>query len=138
MLFMMMEFFCVHHYEGGPLVALEALSYGLPIITTHVGVFYDFKTNTQKIDSINSFKTIEEANQILDIFRNKKNFYSDNNLQYLEENFLSSTEVVNKKSMNNNIFIAGHNGMVGRAVDERLNGNHLNSIFAPLIENQLI
>ena len=87
---------CTSHYEGGPLVALEALSYGLPIITTHVGVFYDFKTNTQKIDSINSFKTIEEANQILDIFRNKKNFYSDNNLQYLEENFLSSTEVVNK------------------------------------------
>ena len=31
--------------------------------------------------------------------------------------------------MNNNIFIAGHNGMVGRAVNKRLNGNHLNSIF---------
>ncbi len=87
---------CTSHYEGGPLVALEALSYGLPIITTQVGVFYDFKTNTQKIDSINSFKTIEEANQILDIFRNKKFFNSDNNLQYLEKNFLSSTEVVNK------------------------------------------
>ncbi len=31
--------------------------------------------------------------------------------------------------MNNNIFIAGHNGMVGRAVNKRLNGSHLNSIF---------
>ena len=87
---------CTSHYEGGPLVALEALSYGLPIITTHVGVFYNVKTNINKISSINTFKTSGEANIILDIFRNKKFFHSDNNLQYLSEKFLTSTDVVNK------------------------------------------
>ena len=49
MLFMMMVFFCVHHImKEVLLVALEALSYGLPIITTQVGVFMILKLTLKK------------------------------------------------------------------------------------------
>ncbi len=87
---------CTSNYEGGPLVSLEALSYGIPVITTRVGVFKNMDINIKEIDFINVFKTKNEANMIIDLYRKKGNFYTDSNKQFLKKNFLNPSQAINK------------------------------------------
>lgn len=87
---------CTSNYEGGPLVSLEALSYGIPVITTSVGVFKNMDTNIKEIDFINVFKTKNEANMIIDLYRKKGNFSTNGNKQFLKKNFLSSSQAINE------------------------------------------
>lgn len=87
---------CTSNYEGGPLVSLEALSYGIPVITTRVGVFKNMDINIKEIDFINVFKTKNEANMIIDLYRKKGNFFTDGNKQFLKKNFLNPSQAINK------------------------------------------
>lgn len=87
---------CTSNYEGGPLVSLEALSYGIPVITTRVGVFKNMEINTKEVDFINVFETRNEANMIIDLYRKKENFTSDCNKQFLKKNFLNPSQVINE------------------------------------------
>ena len=87
---------CTSIYEGGPLVSLEALSYGIPVITSRVGVFKNMDINIKEIDFINVFETKNEASLIIDLYRQKGNFATDRNKQFLKKNFLSSSQAVNE------------------------------------------
>jgi glycosyltransferase involved in cell wall biosynthesis len=87
---------CTSNYEGGPLVSLEALSYGIPVITTKVGVFNNMDVNINDIEFINVFKTKNEANKVIDLYRKKENFSTDSNKQFLTKNFLNPSQAINK------------------------------------------
>jgi len=87
---------CTSNYEGGPLVSLEALSYGIPVITTKVGVFSNMDINVTDIDFINVFKTKNDANKVIDLYRKKENFSTDSNKQFLTKNFLNPSQAVYK------------------------------------------
>ena len=92
---------CTSNYEGGPLVSLEALSYGIPVISTKVGVFRNVNVNINKIDFINIFGTKKEANKIIDLYRKKEKFSTDSNQYFLSKNFLNPSlaihEILNRE-----------------------------------------
>ena len=77
-------------YESGPLVAFEALSYGVPVLTTQVGVFQE-EPVSKFFKPISIYDTEKEAVKLLEDFIKIKTFSSNQNLDFLE-NILVSTE----------------------------------------------
>ncbi len=80
-------------YEVGPLVALEALSYGMPVVTTQVGIFKNMDF-CDDLGPINVYRDELELNKILQSFRNITKYTTRDNLEYLSKNFITPEKFV--------------------------------------------
>ena len=81
-------------YESGPLVALEALQHGLPIITRRVGIFRDFSISN-KFGAINIYETIKGLKSFIQNFIDTEEFASHENISFLNEFTLSNQKFLN-------------------------------------------
>ena len=81
-----------HHGEGMPTSVLEAMAFGLPIITRPVGGLVDFFENDKMGYLIESLKPEDYAEKI-DLLINdldKTNKIANYNMQYAQEHFMAS------------------------------------------------
>ena len=72
-------------YESGPLVVLEALSYGLPIMSTPVGLLKNIKKR-KDFQALNLFETLEEGKMIINWFAEQRKFKTNENVSFLNKN----------------------------------------------------
>ena len=77
-------------YESGPLVAFEALSYGVPVLTTRVGVFQEMH-KSEEFDYLTIYDSEEEGINFLNEFISLERFSSSKNLEFLKR-YLNSVE----------------------------------------------
>jgi len=72
-------------YESGPLVVLEALSHGLPIMSTPVGLLKKIKRR-KDFHALNLFETLQEGKMIINRFAEQKKFKTNENVSFLKKN----------------------------------------------------
>lgn len=89
--------FPTYHGEGMPTVVLEAMAFGIAIVTSPIGGLVDFFQNGEMGYLIDSYDIEEYVNKILLLLNNDKIFHhiSFNNHIYAKKEFLAS--VVAKK-----------------------------------------
>ena len=88
-------------YESGPLVAFEALSYGVPVLTTKVGVFQEMDISEQ-FNYLTIYKSQKDGIHFLKQFINLETFSSRGNIEFLESNLNSVREFFDKYLVDNN------------------------------------
>ena len=88
-------------YESGPLVAFEALAYGVPVLTTKVGVFQEMDISEQ-FNYLTIYNSQKDGIHFLKQFINLETFSSRGNIEFLESNLNSVREFFDKYLIDNN------------------------------------
>ena len=85
------------HSEGMPTSVLEAMAFGLPVITRPVGGLIDFFEDGKMGYMIDSFDPVDYAAKIEELIKNSKKYSEicENNMRYAKEHFMASNIALN-------------------------------------------